>query len=141
MPLLPFVQVCQSDNTALYTVYINSYQLLASITQGCFSMMLYHALPSQYNAAITMKLSLYVPVLLKLISFFPLKVVKLAHVVTSIKQSPVFKGHFLLFCHRKFHMNRTSFKRLPVLWDHFFFVPKVTLYRFDCTSIFIIILK
>jgi hypothetical protein len=47
----------------------------------------------------------------------------------------------LLFCHRKFHMNRTSFKRLPVLWDHLFFVPKVTLYRFDCTSIFIIILK
>ena len=25
--------------------------------------------------------------------------------ITSMKQSPVFKGHILLSCHRKFHMN------------------------------------
>jgi hypothetical protein len=31
--------------------------------------------------------------------------VKLAHVVTSIKQLPVFKGHLFLSCHRKFDMN------------------------------------
>jgi hypothetical protein len=30
--------------------------------------------------------------------------VKPAHVVTSIKQSPVLKGHFFLSSHRKFHM-------------------------------------
>ena len=30
--------------------------------------------------------------------------------VTSIKQSPVLKGHLFLYCHRKFHMNCTSFK-------------------------------
>ena len=27
------------------------------------------------------------------------------HEVTSIKQSPVFKGHLFLSCHSKFHMN------------------------------------
>jgi hypothetical protein len=37
-----------------------------------------------------------------------------------------FKVTFFLFCHRKFHMNWTSFQRLPVLYSHFFFVPKVT---------------
>ena len=31
--------------------------------------------------------------------------VKPAHVVTSIKQSPVLKGHIFLSCHRTFHMN------------------------------------
>jgi len=31
--------------------------------------------------------------------------VKPAHVITSIKQSPVFKGHIFLSCHGKFHMN------------------------------------
>ena len=30
---------------------------------------------------------------------------KPAHTVTSIKQSPVLKGHFFLSCHRKFHLN------------------------------------
>jgi hypothetical protein len=40
--------------------------------------------------------------------------VKPAHAVISIKQSPVLKGHFFLSCHRKFHMNWTSFKRSPI---------------------------
>ena len=31
--------------------------------------------------------------------------VKAAHVVTSIKQSPVFKGHIFLSLRRKLHMN------------------------------------
>jgi hypothetical protein len=31
--------------------------------------------------------------------------VKPAHAVTSIKQSPVLKGHLFLSCHRKFCMN------------------------------------
>jgi hypothetical protein len=31
--------------------------------------------------------------------------VKPAYQVTSIKQSPVFKGHLFLSCHRKFAMN------------------------------------
>ena len=30
------------------------------------------------------------------------------------------------FRHRNFHLNLTSFKRSPVLKDHFFFFPKVT---------------
>jgi hypothetical protein len=47
-------------------------------------------------------------------------------VVTSVKQSPVFKGHSFLSCHRKFHMNWTSFKRSPVLKGNLFFVSKVT---------------
>jgi hypothetical protein len=34
-----------------------------------------------------------------------LYIVKPVHVVTSIQQSLVFKGHLLLSCHRKFHMN------------------------------------
>jgi len=59
----------------------------------------------------------------------------LSYEVTSIKQSPVFKGLLFLFCHRKFHMNLisferslylTSFKRSPVLKDHFIFVSKMT---------------
>ena len=33
---------------------------------------------------------------------------------------------YRLSCHRKFHMNWTSFKRSPVLKDHISFVPKVT---------------
>ena len=46
--------------------------------------------------------------------------------------SPLLSSHlywkvtFLLSCHRKFHMNWTSFKRSPVLNDHFLFVSKVT---------------
>ena len=28
-----------------------------------------------------------------------------AYVVTTIKQSPIFKGHLFLSCHRIFHMN------------------------------------
>ena len=52
--------------------------------------------------------------------------VKPAHEVTSIKQSPVLKGHLFLVKSLKFHMNCTSFKRSPVLKDHFFFVTKVT---------------
>jgi hypothetical protein len=31
--------------------------------------------------------------------------VKPAHVITSIKKSPVFKVHLFLSCHRKFHIN------------------------------------
>jgi hypothetical protein len=31
--------------------------------------------------------------------------VKPAHVVASIKQSPLLKGHLFLSCHRKFQMN------------------------------------
>jgi hypothetical protein len=30
---------------------------------------------------------------------------KPAYTVTSIKQTPVFKGHLFLFYHRQFHMN------------------------------------
>ena len=41
--------------------------------------------------------------------------VKPIHAVTSIKQSPVLKGHLFLFCRRTFKMNWTSFKRSPVL--------------------------
>jgi hypothetical protein len=33
------------------------------------------------------------------------KTVKLADVVTSIKQSPVLRGRLFLFCYRIFHMN------------------------------------
>jgi hypothetical protein len=60
--------------------------------------------------------------------------VKLAHAVTLNKQSPVLKGllFFSVSCHRKFHMNWTSFKRSHVLQDHFFFVIEVTSqHRFD----------
>ena len=42
-------------------------------------------------------------------------IVKPAFAVTSIKQSSVLKGHFFLYCHRKFHMNWISFKRSSVL--------------------------
>jgi hypothetical protein len=44
--------------------------------------------------------------------------------------SPLLNSHlnekvtFSLSCHRKFYMNWTSFKRLPVLKGHFFLVPK-----------------
>jgi hypothetical protein len=41
--------------------------------------------------------------------------VKPVHVVTSIKQSLVLKGHLFLSCHKQFDMNWTPFKRLPVL--------------------------
>ena len=40
--------------------------------------------------------------------------------VTSIKQSPVLKGHLFLSYHEKIHMNWTSFKRSPILKDQFF---------------------
>ena len=48
------------------------------------------------------------------------------------KWSPLLSSHlhlkviFFLSCHRKFHINWTSFRRLLVLKDQFFFVPKVT---------------
>ena len=45
--------------------------------------------------------------------------IKPAHVVTSIKQLPALKGYFFLSCHRIVHINWTSFKRSPVLEDHF----------------------
>ena len=48
-------------------------------------------------------------------------IVKPAHTVTSIMQSPVLKGPFVMSCHRRFHMNWNSFKRRSL--DHFFFVP------------------
>ena len=52
--------------------------------------------------------------------------VKAAHVVTSIKQSPVFKGHIFLSSRRKLHMNWTTFKRSPIWKTTSFFVPKMT---------------
>ena len=58
--------------------------------------------------------------------------VKPAHAVTSIKQSPVLNVTFFLSCHRKFHMNLTSFKRSPFLQGRLFIVPRViSSYRFD----------
>jgi hypothetical protein len=39
---------------------------------------------------------------------------KPVHAVTSIKQPLVLKYHIFLSCHRKFHMNWTSFNRSPV---------------------------
>jgi hypothetical protein len=54
-------------------------------------------------------------------------------------RSPLLSSHlylkvtFFLSCHGKVHMNWTSFKRSPVLKNHFCSVPKVTsYYRFDC---------
>jgi hypothetical protein len=52
--------------------------------------------------------------------------VKPTHAVTSIKQSPVLKGHPFLSCHRKFLMHWSSFERSPVFKDQFFFVLKMT---------------
>ena len=46
--------------------------------------------------------------------------------------SPLLSNHlyykvtFFLFGHIKSHMNWTSFKRIPLLWGHLFFVPKMT---------------
>jgi hypothetical protein len=46
--------------------------------------------------------------------------------------SPLLNNHlyqkitFFLSCHKKFHMNCTSFKRSLVKKDHLFFVPEVT---------------
>ena len=54
------------------------------------------------------------------------KTVKHAHVITC---NAVLKAQRSLFlsCHRTFHINiGTSFRRSPVLKDHFFFVLKVT---------------
>ena len=34
---------------------------------------------------------------------------------TEIQKSPVLKGNLFLSCHRRVHMNWTSFKRIPVL--------------------------
>jgi hypothetical protein len=47
-----------------------------------------------------------------------LNTVKPVYAVTSIKQH--YKVTLFLTCHRNFHMNWTSFKRLPVLRGHFF---------------------
>ena len=38
--------------------------------------------------------------------------------------STILNGHLFLYCHRKCHMNWTSFKRSPVLEDHFFLCTK-----------------
>jgi hypothetical protein len=42
--------------------------------------------------------------------FYFANTVKPAHTVISIKQSPMLRGHILLSCYRKCHMNWTSFK-------------------------------
>ena len=48
------------------------------------------------------------------------------------KRSPLLSSHLslkvtlFLSHHRTFHINRTSFKRSPVLKGHFLFVPRVT---------------
>ena len=47
--------------------------------------------------------------------------VKPAHVVTCFTRSL-----FLLSCHRKFHMNWTSFKRSPFLYKYFLLISSVT---------------
>jgi hypothetical protein len=52
--------------------------------------------------------------------------VKSAHAVTSIKQSPVLKGHLFLFPSWKISYELNLFKRSPVLKERFVFVPKVT---------------
>ena len=39
-------------------------------------------------------------------------------------QPPLLRSSFYCPCHRKFHMNLNSFKRSPVLEDHFFFYSK-----------------
>jgi hypothetical protein len=44
-----------------------------------------------------------------------IQIVKLAHIVNSIKQSPVLKGHLFLSCHRKFHFDLTFFDRSHVI--------------------------
>ena len=46
--------------------------------------------------------------------------VKPAHVATSIKQSPVLKGHLFLVQSLKISNELNLFKRSPVLKDHFF---------------------
>jgi len=52
--------------------------------------------------------------------------IKPTHAVTSIKQLPVLKGRLFLVLSWEIDMNLTSFKRSPVLKDHFFFFPNVT---------------
>ena len=52
--------------------------------------------------------------------------IKPAHVAPLSRSHLYQKVTFFLSCHRKFHMNWTSFKRSPVLKGHFFFVLKVT---------------
>ena len=53
--------------------------------------------------------------------------VKPAHEVTSIKQSPVLKGHLFLLLSQKVSCElRTFYKISPVLKELFFFLPKVT---------------
>ena len=60
------------------------------------------------------------------LSLYSSNTVKPVHVVIFIKQSPVLKGHPFPFLSQKIHINSTSFKRSPVLKDHFFFVTNVT---------------
>jgi hypothetical protein len=61
--------------------------------------------------------------------------IELGIALVQVVSSTVFKGLLFLSCHRKFHMNLTSFerslyltsfKRSPVLKDHFIFVSKMT---------------
>ena len=41
----------------------------------------------------------------KVITNLVVQTVKSAHVVSTNNRSPIFKGHPLLSCHRKLHMN------------------------------------
>ena len=59
-----------------------------------------------------------------LFTFQLLIVIEVIYNTCTIK--PAQAVTFFLSCHRKFHMNSTSFKRSNVLVDHFFFVPMVT---------------
>ena len=63
------------------------------------------------------------PILVGTFNCFSQQIVKPAHSVTSIKQSPVLKGHI-------FHVLSQNIsyelKRSPVIKDHFFFVQWVT---------------
>ena len=53
------------------------------------------------------------------------------HAVTSFKQSPVFKGLLLLSCHRKFHINWTSFNTSNINITNNHFSPQVMEHRKD----------
>ena len=59
----------------------------------------------------------------KAIVVFP-SAFKLAHAVTPIKQSPVFRCHLFLSYHRKFLMNLTSF---IILYANFLHYPFISL--------------
>ena len=84
--------------------------IAAFLSVGLITEMLEICIQTSYDQNVQLILKSYIPVVYG----------------TTLSSHLFLKVIFFLSCHENFHMNGTSFKRSPVLYGQFFFVPTVT---------------